>query len=191
MTVMVGSIVSLTLVPALMAILGKVLFLSWQPDGRTAQAMSGSNKRHRPTGPGRGAPAWRGSSDPRWCDRAAAGCSATDPFEIRLVLHLRVAAGRPGATGRTRARRIKNPRSHRADRDTRRRITSEQGTLAVYPTRLHTPTSLDKAGEILLGQRFTLLIPLHQLPFGQQITIAVQGSGITVHTQGSNIVVAP
>jgi len=42
------------------------------------------------------------------------------------------------------------------------------------------------------GQRFTLLIPLHQLPFGQQITsIAVQGSGITVHTQGSNIVVAP
>jgi len=61
----------------------------------------------------------------------------------------------------------------------------------VYPTRLHTPTSLDKAGEILLGQRFTLLIPLHQLPFGQQITIAVQGSGITVHTQGSNIVVAP
>jgi len=36
MTVMVGLIVSLTLVPAVMAVLGKVLFLSWQSDGRTA-----------------------------------------------------------------------------------------------------------------------------------------------------------
>lgn len=72
------------------------------------------------------------------------------------------------------------------------RITSEQGALAVHPIRLHTNTSLDRASEILLGQRFTLQIPLDPLPFGQQITsIAAAGSGLIVHARGSNIVVAP
>lgn len=43
-TVLIGLIVSLTLVPALMAILGKLLFLSWQPDGYTGASMSGSTR---------------------------------------------------------------------------------------------------------------------------------------------------
>lgn len=70
------------------------------------------------------------------------------------------------------------------------RLSSEKGMLAVHPVRLHTNTTLDRASEILLGQRFTVLIPLDPLPFGQHITdVTVHESGIGVHASGNSIIV--
>lgn len=71
-------------------------------------------------------------------------------------------------------------------------LSSEDGTLAVRPIRLHTNTNLDRASEILLGQRLTLLVPMDPLPFGQHITHLTAGQeGIAVHAQGTFVVVKP
>lgn len=71
-------------------------------------------------------------------------------------------------------------------------ISAQDGLLAVAPTRLRTDTPLDGASQLLLGQRFTVLVPLDPLPFGQQITdVAVQETGVVVRTQGIGVVIAP
>lgn len=71
------------------------------------------------------------------------------------------------------------------------RISVDGGALSVVPVGLQTGTVLDKAGQLLLGQRFTLLIPL-SLPLGQQLTdIEVQPDGLAVRAGGSQIVVTP
>lgn len=71
-------------------------------------------------------------------------------------------------------------------------IGSEGGALSLKPLRLHTDTVLDQASEILLGQRFTVLVPLDPLPFGQQITgIDAQDTGFLVQAAGRNVVVDP
>ncbi len=71
-------------------------------------------------------------------------------------------------------------------------IGSEDGALSLKPLRLHTDTVLDKASELLLGQRFTVIVPLDPLPFGQVITsIEAQESGFRVQAGGTNVVVDP
>jgi hypothetical protein len=71
-------------------------------------------------------------------------------------------------------------------------IDSRDGALSLKPTRLDTDTPLDRASEILLGQRFTLLIPLDPLPFGQQIrSIEARDDGFLVEAGGSGIIVNP
>ena len=71
-------------------------------------------------------------------------------------------------------------------------LTARDGNLAFNPTQLHTNTVLDGPSKALLGQRFTVLIPLDQLPFGQQVTdIEVTQTGLLVTVRGDNVVVTP
>lgn len=71
-------------------------------------------------------------------------------------------------------------------------LSARDGNLAFNPTQLHTNTVLDGPSKALLGQRFTVLIPLDQLPFGQQVTdIQVTQTGLLVTVRGDNVVVTP
>ncbi|GGL92939.1 LmeA family phospholipid-binding protein [Nakamurella endophytica] len=64
-------------------------------------------------------------------------------------------------------------------------------SVAVTPGRLHTDTSLDRASEILLGERLTLLVPLDPLPFGQLLTsIRTTEHGLQVQATGTGVVLA-
>lgn len=69
-------------------------------------------------------------------------------------------------------------------------LSARNGNLAFNPTQLHTNTALDGPSKALLGQRFTVLIPLDQLPFGQQVTdIQITPTGLVVTVRGDNLVV--
>ncbi len=71
-------------------------------------------------------------------------------------------------------------------------IGSDDGAVSLKPKRLRTDTVLDQASEVLLGQRFTILIPLDPLPFGQQIrSIEPQETGMVIRAGGTDIVVSP
>ena len=71
-------------------------------------------------------------------------------------------------------------------------LSARDGNLAFNPTQLHTNTVIDGPSKALLGQRFTLLVPLDQLPFGQQVTdIQVTQQGLVVAVRGDNVVVTP
>ncbi|RZU34571.1 DUF2993 domain-containing protein [Blastococcus saxobsidens] len=71
-------------------------------------------------------------------------------------------------------------------------VGTDDGSLSVRPTGLQTGTVLDGAGEALLRQRFTFLVPMDPLPFGQRI-VAVAAGDTAFHVQagGSGVVVAP
>ncbi len=72
------------------------------------------------------------------------------------------------------------------------KVSSQDGAIALDPLRIHTDTSLDQASEVLLGQRFRLLIPLDPLPFGQVISsIEQQETGFLVHAGGTGVVINP
>lgn len=103
--------------------------------------------------------------------------------------HVKIAPSEDGAVRLTGSVRVLG-KSVTASADAH--IASQDGALAVFPVGLHTETSLDKASRILLGQRFTLVIPLDPLPFGQQITgITAQNTGVVVNALGTNVVVTP
>lgn len=71
-------------------------------------------------------------------------------------------------------------------------VGSEDGALTLKPLRLRTDSALDRASEILLGQRFTLIVPLDPLPFGQQILgIEPQQDGFHIDAGGADVVVDP
>ena len=70
-------------------------------------------------------------------------------------------------------------------------ISVDGGAVSVVPVGLQTGTVLDRASQVLLAQRFTLLIPL-TLPLGQQLTgIEVQPDGLAVRAGGAQILVSP
>ena len=71
------------------------------------------------------------------------------------------------------------------------RLSFVAGALAITPTQFDLGSSgLDQASRVLLGQRFTVRIPLQALPFGQSVTrIDVARSGILVHASGRNLVI--
>jgi len=72
------------------------------------------------------------------------------------------------------------------------RFAPKDGDLAVTPTQLDTDTPLDRASELLLGQRFGFVVPLDPLPFGQQLTSIRPGKkGVAVTARGSVVVVQP
>ena len=72
------------------------------------------------------------------------------------------------------------------------RFAPRDGDLAVVPTQLDTHTPLDRASELLLGQRFSFVVPLDPLPFGQELTSIRPGkTGIAIRARGSAFVVQP
>ena len=72
------------------------------------------------------------------------------------------------------------------------RITAAGDAVAVTPTRLVSDSPLAAVSEVLLGERFTFLIPLDPLPFGEQVTdIQVQEHGFLIRAQGDNLLVTP
>jgi hypothetical protein len=77
----------------------------------------------------------------------------------------------------------------RVSASTRAQLAVEDGALAVRPTELDTDTPLDPASSLLLGQRFTFVVPLDPLPFGQQLTdVEVTGSGLLARARGDDVV---
>lgn len=72
-------------------------------------------------------------------------------------------------------------------------VRASGSTLLMTPTKLATGVAgLDDASQLLLGQRFTVQIPLQSLPFGQSLgKIAVHPSGVSVHASGHHIALSP
>jgi hypothetical protein len=69
---------------------------------------------------------------------------------------------------------------------------AEGGALTVTPSRLDTGSTLDRPAELLLGRRFTFVVPLDPLPFGQRVTdIAAQPEGIVIRTETEGVVLRP
>lgn len=72
------------------------------------------------------------------------------------------------------------------------RFAPRDGELAVTPTQLDTKTPLDAASKLLLGQRFSFVVPMEPLPFGQELTRVHPGAdGILVTARGNTVVVRP
>lgn len=72
------------------------------------------------------------------------------------------------------------------------KLSAEQGALAIRPTSLHTDDQLSQASRLLLGQRFTFVIPFDWLPFGQRLTsVEVHDNDIAVGVRGKGIVLKP
>jgi hypothetical protein len=71
-------------------------------------------------------------------------------------------------------------------------VQADDGDLAVLPTQIDTATLLDDASRLLLRQRFTVVVPLDPLPFGQELTDVETGeSRVTVVARGSGILLTP
>lgn len=69
---------------------------------------------------------------------------------------------------------------------------ARDGELTVTPQRLDTGTDLDRAAELLIGQRFTFVVPLDPLPFGQRVTdVAATPAGIVVRTESGALELRP
>jgi hypothetical protein len=72
------------------------------------------------------------------------------------------------------------------------RIEAAGDAVAVTPTRLITDSPLASLSQVLLGERFTFLIPLDPLPFGEQVTdIQVQEQGFLIRAHGEDLLVPP
>ena len=71
-------------------------------------------------------------------------------------------------------------------------IAAAGDAVAVTPTRLVSDSPLGGLSQVLLGERFTFLIPLDPLPFGEQVTdIQVQEQGLVIRAQGYDLLVTP
>ena len=68
-------------------------------------------------------------------------------------------------------------------------LAADEEGIAIRPTGLGSgAASLDRATRLLLGQRFTIRIPLQALPFGEQVTdIAARPDGLHVRATGTGI----
>jgi hypothetical protein len=72
------------------------------------------------------------------------------------------------------------------------RIEAAGDAVAVTPTRLISDSPLASLSQVLLGERFTFLIPLDPLPFGEQVTeIQVQEQGFLIGAHGDQLLVTP
>ncbi|MGY1723193.1 LmeA family phospholipid-binding protein [Blastococcus sp. SYSU DS0533] len=71
-------------------------------------------------------------------------------------------------------------------------VDAEDGDLEVRPTQVDTATFLDDASRLLLRQRFTVVIPLDPLPFGQELTeVEIGEERITVEAGGRGVILRP
>lgn len=72
------------------------------------------------------------------------------------------------------------------------RIAAAGDAVAVTPTRLVSDGPLATLSQVLLGERFTFLIPLDPLPFGEQVTdIQVQDQGFLILAHGDDLLITP
>src|SRR6478735_8789561 len=72
------------------------------------------------------------------------------------------------------------------------RIEAAGDTIAVTPTRLIADSPLAALSQVLLGERFTFLVPVDPLPFGEQVTdIQVQEQGFLIRAHGEDLLVTP
>ena len=72
------------------------------------------------------------------------------------------------------------------------RIEAAGDAVAVTPTRLVSDSPFASLSQVLLGERFTFLIPLDPLPFGEQVTdIQVQEQGFLIRAHGDDLLVTP
>ncbi|MCZ2810358.1 DUF2993 domain-containing protein [Modestobacter sp. VKM Ac-2979] len=71
-------------------------------------------------------------------------------------------------------------------------LSPQGGALSIAPTALDTESDLAPASRLLLGQRFSLRVPLDPLPFGQELT-AIEGAaeGLVVRARGTDVVIRP
>lgn len=71
-------------------------------------------------------------------------------------------------------------------------LSPEGGALSIAPTALDSESELAPASRLLLGQRFSLRVPLDPLPFGQELT-AIEGAdeGLVVRARGTDVVIRP
>lgn len=71
------------------------------------------------------------------------------------------------------------------------KITASGNTLEITPTQFASGiASVDNATRLLLGQRFTIEVPLQALPFGQTITrIHPTASGVAVRARGTDVLI--
>ena len=68
------------------------------------------------------------------------------------------------------------------------RVAAAGDAVAITPTRLVSDSPLGTLSQVLLGERFTFLIPLDPLPFGAQISdIQVQEGGFVVRAEGDDL----
>ena len=71
-------------------------------------------------------------------------------------------------------------------------IAAADGEIAISPRRLRTDTVLDSVSEIFLSQRFTFVIPLDPLPFGQKVSnIEATDEGLVIQAGGTDVLVTP
>lgn len=71
-------------------------------------------------------------------------------------------------------------------------VDAEAGALTVTPVRLDTGSPLDRPAEVLLSRRFTFVVPLDPLPFGQRVVdLEVGPDAIVVHTETVGLVLRP
>ncbi|NEK87548.1 DUF2993 domain-containing protein [Blastococcus saxobsidens] len=71
-------------------------------------------------------------------------------------------------------------------------VGADDGSLSVRPTGLETGTVLDAAGQALLRQRFTFLVPMDPLPFGQRIEGITTGeTAFEIEAGGDGLLVEP
>lgn len=69
---------------------------------------------------------------------------------------------------------------------------AEAGALTITPTQLDTGSDLDRAAELLLDQRFTFVVPLDPLPFGQRVVGIEAGPDVVVvRTEVEGLVLRP
>jgi hypothetical protein len=81
---------------------------------------------------------------------------------------------------------------HTISASTQAHLTARDNAVAVQPTQVVTGTPLDPASRLLIGQRFSFVVPMDPLPFGQQLTaIEATPSALHVHARGDGIVVRP
>lgn len=71
-------------------------------------------------------------------------------------------------------------------------IEIHDGDLVVTPSQLDTGTVIDQPSRLLLRQRFTFVVPMDPLPFGQALTeLHLDEDGMTVDVRGSGVLVRP
>jgi hypothetical protein len=71
-------------------------------------------------------------------------------------------------------------------------LAAEGGALTVTPSRLDTGTALDRPAELLLSRRFTFVVPLDPLPFGQRVTTVAAGpESVLVRTEADGLLLRP
>lgn len=95
----------------------------------------------------------------------------------------------PAADGRLKLTGSVEVLDRTLDASAEARLTTADGALLVEPTRIGAARELDRISRLLLGERFTVRVPLDPLPFGQRLTgVQVARDGVRVDAAGTGVV---